>query len=72
MEKNSYLKRELLALQNLQFLHFLCVIFALQDPDPADKMNADPDHNTRLFCSSSANFSALTLASIELLSPDGL
>jgi hypothetical protein len=44
-EKPSALKREHPAIQNMKFLHFflfLWVIFALLDPDPATRINADP------------------------------
>jgi hypothetical protein len=45
MEKPLDLKREHLALQNMNFLYFfifLWVIFALPDPDPETQINADP------------------------------
>jgi hypothetical protein len=44
-EKPTALKREHPALQNMKFLYFylfLCVIFAILDPDPATQINADP------------------------------
>jgi hypothetical protein len=43
-EKPSALKREHPAIQNMKFLTFLWVIFALldPDPDPATQINANP------------------------------
>jgi hypothetical protein len=55
----------------IEISSLLWVIFALLDPDAADKMKANPDPQ-HWSVPSSANFSALTLAIIELLSPDGL
>jgi hypothetical protein len=53
-EKPSALNREHPALKNMKFLlffQFMCVIFALldPDPDPATLINADPDPKPWLY-----------------------